>query len=394
MTKEPEMTSEFVNRPACAVDVSSEVKKIPLFKVFMPKSVMGPLKKTLMSGYIAQGPRVLEFEEKLKDFLGVKNILTVDAGTHALELALRLAGVDEGDEVISSPLTCVATNMPVMARGAKIRWSDVLVDTGNIDPESIERLITPRTKAILYVHWAGNPANIDRINEIAKKHNIKVIEDAAHAFGAGYKGKRIGNHSDFVMYSFQAIKHMTTGDGGALVCKDEEDHKRGRALRWFGLDRTAIKEELRWYYDIKEWGYKFNMNDIDATIGLEHLKYTEKILKVCRWNGNYYNKNLSKVKGIRVLRQEDGASSAYWLYTLLAERRDEFIEYLKKKGIDNSIVHTRNDVYTCFKDFKDDLPRPGLEEFTSKYVSIPSCWWVKKEDAKYIVDSIKAFYER
>ncbi len=393
MTQE-KMTSEFVNQPVNSVNVEIGARKIPLFKVFMPKSVMKPLRDTLMSGYIAQGPKVAAFEEKLKEFLGVKNILTIDAGTHALELALRLAGVNEGDEVISSPLTCVATNMPVMSRGGRIRWSDVLADTGNIDPDSIERLITKKTKAILYVHWAGNPGNIDRINEIAKNHNLKVIEDAAHAFGSEYKGKKVGNHSDFVMYSFQAIKHLTTGDGGALVCKSEEDHKRGRALRWFGLDRTAIKEELRWYYDIKEWGYKFNMNDIDATIGLEHLKSTEKIIKICRRNGEFYNKELSKIKGIKVLRQEQGARSSYWLYTLLADRREEFVEYLKKKGIDNSIVHTRNDVYSCFKEFKDDIPRPGLDYFTSKYVSIPSCWWVKKEDAEYIVKTIKEFYEK
>ncbi|MEK6967677.1 MAG: aminotransferase class V-fold PLP-dependent enzyme, partial [Nanoarchaeota archaeon] len=223
-----------------------EQKTIPLFNVFMPVGVMDSLKKTLYSGYLAQGPRVAEFEEKLGKFIGNPRALTVDCGTHAIQLALRLAGVGHGDEVISSPLTCVATNMPILESGAKIKWSDIRADTGNIDPDSIESLISKKTKAILYVHWAGNPANIDEINRIAKKHNLKVIEDAAHAFGAEYKGNRLGNHSDFVMFSFQAIKHLTTGDGGCLFTKNEEDFKRGRALRWFGLDRNAIKEELRW----------------------------------------------------------------------------------------------------------------------------------------------------
>ena len=136
------------------------------------------------------------------------------------------------------------------------------------------------------------------------------------------------------------------------------------------------------------------MRVVDATIGLEHIKHTPEIIKICRRNGEYYNKELSKVSGMRVLRQEEGAKSSYWLYTLLADDRENFIKFLSEKGIDNSIVHTRNDVYTCFKESKDDLPRPGLEKFTKKYVSIPSCWWVTEDDAKYIVDTIKQFYSK
>jgi dTDP-4-amino-4,6-dideoxygalactose transaminase len=369
-------------------------KKIPLFNVFMSHSIIKPLSKTLFSGYIGQGNGVSDFEDKLAKFIGNPYVLTVDSGTHAIELALRLANVDFGDEVISSPLTCVATNMPIMCRNAKIKWADILPDTGNIDPESVERLITPKTKAIIYVHWAGNPANIDAINEIAARHKIKVIEDAAHSFGAGYNGKKLGNHSDFVIFSFQAIKHLTTGDGGALFCKDKNDFERGRALRWFGLDRTKIKEELRWYYDIKEYGYKFNMNNIDATIGIENLKKIPKILTMHRRNGKFYDKELSKINGIRVLRQEKGASSTYWVYTFLAEKREKLIDFLNKKGIGNSIVHTRNDTYTCFKDFKDELKRPGLDNFSKKYISIPSGWWVNKNDAKFIVETIREFYEQ
>src|SRR3989344_688915 len=364
-------------------------KTIPLFKVFMPPEVIEPLKKTLYSGYLAQGPRVAEFEEKLGNFIGNQHTVTVDSGTHAIQLALRLADVEPGDEVISSPLTCVATNMPVMEAGAKIKWSNILADTGNIDPASIEQLITKKTKAILYVHWAGNPANIDEINRIAKKHSIKVIEDAAHAFGAQYKGKRLGNHSDFVMFSFQAIKHLTTGDGGCLFTKSEKDFIRGRALRWFGLDRSAIKEDLRWYYDIKEWGYKFNMNDLDATIGIEQLKHVENNLKIHQRNGQYYDEELMKLPGIIPLRQEKGAKSAYWVYTLLADNREKLEKHLKSKGIATSIVHTRNDVYTCFKEFKDSIKRPGLEEFSKKYISIPCGWWVSQKDAEYIVKCIR-----
>lgn len=371
----------------------NKIKKIPLFKVRMEEGVIKPLKKVLYSGFIAEGEPVNKFEDKLREYIGNPYLLTISTGTHALELALRLANVGPEDEVISSPLTCTATNMPIMNGGAKIVWSDILGDNGNIDPDSIEKLITPKTKAILYVHWAGNPANIDAINKVAKKHNLKVIEDAAHAFGAEYKGKKIGNHSDFVMFSLQAIKHLTTGDGGILCCKNKQDFERGRSLRWFGIDREAVREELRWHYDIEEWGYKFNMNNIAATIGLENLKGLPNALKKHRRNGKFFNKELSSVPTIKILRQEKGANSVYWVYTLFAENREGLVKYLKENGIATSIIHTRNDIYSCFKEFKDDIPRPNLDKFTEKYVSIPCGWWVTREDAKFIVDKIKEFYE-
>lgn len=368
------------------------LKNIPLFKVFMPANVIEPLKKVLYSGYIGQGKEVEEFEKGLREFIGNPYGLALDSGTHALNLALHLANVKPGDEVISTPLTCIATNSPIKEIGAIIKWADICPDTGNMDPNSIERLITPKTKTIIYVHWAGNPGDIDKINEIASKYNIKVIEDAAHSFGAEYKGKKLGCHSDFVMFSFQAIKHMTTGDGGALFCKNKEDFDRGRALRWFGLDRNKIEEEKRWYYDIEEIGYKYNMNNIDATIGIEQLKYIKENLEKHRRNGKFYDERLSKISGIKTLRQEEGVNSVYWVYTFLADKRKSLIEYLNNHGINNSIVHIRNDIYTCFKEFKSKFPLEGLDKFSEKYISIPCGWWVSEEDARYIVNTIKKFY--
>lgn len=371
-----------------------EIRNIPLFKVNMPPETMDALRSTLYSGYITSGPKVIEFEQKLGDFIGTRQLLCVSSCTHAIELALRAMDFGPGDEIISSPLTCIATNMPVMVFGARIRWADVLPDTGNIDPASIEPLITPRTKAIIYVHWAGNPANIDAINSIAKKHGLKVIEDAAHAFGAEYKGSKVGLHSDFVVFSFQAIKHITTGDGGLIVCKDAKDFERIKALRWFGLDRERFKgrDELRWTLDIQEYGYKFNMNDIDATLGLAQLPYIGGVLKTCRRNGRFYDRELADVPGVTVLRQEESANSAYWLYTLLVDRREDFVDFMKSKGIATNIVHTRNDTYSCFKDFKEDRPLPGLEEFAKRYISIPCGWWVVEDDAQYIVDAVREFF--
>ena len=207
--------------------------QIPLFKVHMPKSVQEPLLEILFSGFIGQGPQVEKFEKILAKYIGNPYPLTVNSGTSALQLALRLAGIQLGDEVISTPMTCTATNMPILAAGAKIVWADIDRLTGNISAASIEEKITSKTKAIIAVHWGGYPCDMMAINAVAKKYNIKVIEDGAHAFGAEYMQQKIGNHSDYVMFSFQAIKHITTVDGGVLFVRTKEDYQRGKLLRWY-----------------------------------------------------------------------------------------------------------------------------------------------------------------
>jgi dTDP-4-amino-4,6-dideoxygalactose transaminase len=218
---------------------------IPLFRVHMPGSVMEPLQKVLMSGYIGQGPKVEEFEKALVPWVGNPNCLTVNSGTSALHLAMRLAGVERGTEVISTPTTCSATNEPILERGGGIVWADIDPWTGNIDPMDVERKITGKTKAIIAVHWGGYPCELDELLRISRKYGIALIEDAAHAFGATYRGRQIGSHSSFVCFSFQAIKLLTTVDGGLLVCPSMDDYRRGKLLRWFGIDRETPRKDLR-----------------------------------------------------------------------------------------------------------------------------------------------------
>src|SRR3989338_2433791 len=227
-------------------------RSIPLFKVHMPKTVLKPLGKVLMSVYIGEGEKAHEFEKKFQEYIGNPYIAMVNSGTSALALAYRMAGIGPGDEVISTPMTCLATNEPIMLLGAKIVWADIDASTGNIYPASIEKRITPKTKAIVVVHWAGNPVDIAAVSKIAKKHNLKVIEDAAHAFSAKYNGKYIGNHSDYVCFSFQAIKHLTTVDGGAIAVKTPEDYKRAVLLRWYGNSRSNTSDPIQWVGDVEE----------------------------------------------------------------------------------------------------------------------------------------------
>jgi perosamine synthetase len=359
---------------------------IPLFKVFMPKSVMQPLKEVLFSGYIGEGPRVEEFERKLAPWFGSENVLTLNSGTSAIQLALRLANVGYGDEVISTPMTCVATNEPILSIGAKIIWADINPDTGNIDPEDVAKKITKKTKAIIAVHWGGYPCELELLNKLAIVHGVKLIEDACHAFGATYHGKPIGSISDFTCFSFQAIKEITTVDGGALICKSKKDYQRGRLLRWYGIDRKCNRKDFRCEADITEFGYKFHMNDVAATIGIEQLKYVTANLKKTRRNAARYNRAFTSLAQISPLRYENDMESSYWLYTLRVKSLRLFMQWMQKAKIVVSQVHARNDFHTIFKDYISELP--GVDEFVSSQVSIPVGWWLTPADISYIIDII------
>ena len=369
--------------------LSGQGEAIPLFKVFMPESVMEPLREVLLSGYIGEGPKVKTFERQLSGWFGNPHTLALSNGTAAIQLALRLSNVGPGDEVISTPVTCVATNTPILAMGARIVWADIDSTTGNIDYRDVERKIGPRTKAIICVHWGGYPCELDELNKLAARHGIKLIEDACHAFGANYKGKPIGGHSDFACFSFQAIKEVTTVDGGALTCRAEEDYRRGKLLRWYGIDRTSNRKDYRCEEDIEEFGYKFHMNDVAATIGIEQLKYVQRNIEKVRKNASKYDEAFSSLATVAPLRYGLDRQSSYWLYTLLAEDRERFIKTMKEAKIVVSQVHARNDKHTMFRDFIANLP--AADEFVSKQICIPVGWWLTDKERAHIIETILGY---
>lgn len=366
---------------------------ISLFKVFIPRSVKKPLLDTLFSGFIGQGDKVDEFEKKLINYFGNPNLLTLNSATSGLHLALTLANVSTGDEVITTPLTCTATNWPILAHNAKIVWADIDLSSGNINPNSIQMKITSKTKAIVVVDWGGTPADIKRIKKIAyktvkgKKIRIPIIEDAAHAFGAEYDDIKLGNIADYTIFSFQAIKHMTTIDGGILLLKNKKDYERGKLLRWYGIDRSAKGRNSRIEENVYEWGYKFHMNDVNATIGIEQLKYVDKNLNKHRKNANYYFKHLNGVKDVSLLYPLKNTKSSFWIFTLRVKRRDKFQVYMNKNGIMTSKVHRRNDTHPVVKEYKSILPQ--LDKFDKEMICIPVGWWVSNKDREYIVRTIK-----
>jgi dTDP-4-amino-4,6-dideoxygalactose transaminase len=366
---------------------------IPLFKVHMPEAVMGPLREVLLSGYIGQGKKVDEFEAALVKRVGNPRCLTLNNGTSGLHLALRLSGVGPGKNVVTTPMTCTATNEPILANGADIKWADINPMTGEIDPDDVVRKVDAKTAAIICVHWGGYPCDLASLNVIAFKYGIPLIEDAAHAFGASYRGKPIGSVSDFTMFSFQAIKHLTTVDGGLLTCRMDDDYRRGKLLRWYGICREG-RSGFRCEPDIKEYGYKFHMNDVCATIGIVQLSYVDGILARHRDNARYYDMELADVFGVEPLAYDKERMSAYWLYTILVDGGvKEFEEFMGGKGVQVSPVHKRNDVHTMMVRFRDDH-LPGVDEFERRQVSIPVGWWVTDEDRKTIADAIKEWSVR
>jgi len=399
--------------PTHSMRKSGPANEIPLFKVFMSPEAIRRAAQTLASGFIGQGPVVEEFEKYLQNYFNQEYILTTNSATSAEHLALHLLkppkttiekydvayteskwpGIAFGDEVLTTALTCTATNFPILANGFRIKWVDIDPLTLNMDLEDLARKITPRTKAIVIVHWGGYPNDLDKLRKIQntafKMYGFKpaIIEDCAHAMGSKYKGKLIGTHGNICTFSLQAIKHITSGDGGILTLPHFELYKRAKLLRWYGIDRDNNRKDFRCESDISEWGFKFHMNDINASIGIENFKVSDAIIRRHKENAAYYDKELKDIPGVTLLAREPGHESSFWIYSLLVERKDDFQKYMKEQGVITSQVHERNDMHSTMKEFASMLP--NLDKTIKKLSSIPVGWWVTDEEREYIVGCIK-----
>jgi len=379
------------------------MKTYPLFKVHVPSDeALEEIRKVFTSGFINEGEQVTQLTKGLTGRLCAKNVILTNSCTSALTTALYMCGKGE---VITTPMTCVATNAPIEHVGSKIVWADVDPDTGMIDPLSVSARITPRTKAVIAVAWAGTPPELADLSRVCKANNVKLILDAAHAFGAFYRGAPINRWADFTCYSFQAIKHFTTGDGGALICLDPNDHQRAKALKWFGLDRDRTKDDKgnwkgqQWDADIEEIGFKFNMNNVSAAIGLANLKHIDHILATHRYNASVYDSLFKDCATVVTTRKNnlqywhDSGSGSAWVYTMKvvpeksSRQRDELLKALNEEGIMAGLVHVPNDTYTCFKDSAVELP--GVREFSSRQFSLPCGWWLDREDIEHIATRVK-----
>lgn len=341
------------------------MNKINFFHTEVNPEAFVKVGEVLQSTFLSEGKLVSDFESALSRKYGILNPVAVNSGTAALHLALVVAGIGKGDEVIIPSQTFVATGLAVMMAGAVPVFADIQFYTGNIDPEDIERKISPKTKAVIPVHWGGYPCDMDKILEISFRYNLLVIEDAAHAIGAKYKGNFIGAIGDMSCFSFQAIKHLTTGDGGLLACKGQNHYERAMILRWFGIDRknSPVGASGEREYNLKELGYKYHLNNYAAALGLANLEGLSANLQRRREIAEYYNTELKDVAGIELFRYNQDRESSYWLYGFHVEKRDDFISKLASLGIPSSVVHigihknelfTHDSVNTLFEQYSFD----------------------------------------
>lgn len=364
---------------------------IPLFKVFISDKASESVARVLASGYVGEGDVVKEFEKALVPVVG-NDVIAVNSGTSAITIALRMAGVDVCSQVAATPMTCLATNEPILALGADPVWIDVNPRTGNMCPDSLQRALEKHRgaiQAIICVHWGGYPCDLEEINEIGRIHNVPVIEDAAHALMSVYQGDFIGSHSDFVCFSFQAIKTITSVDGGALTCKSHDQVERAKLMRWFGLDRTS-GSEMRCKQNPIEFGYKFQMNNLNASIGLANLKFINTLIGQRKLIAQIYNKELQGLRNVQLLEYQNDRESAYWLYTVKVKNTDKFSKHLADNGIASSQVHGRNDKKSIFSLSADDN-LPGVDEFSVEEVCIPIGYWLSLEDVNYIIEVIRRY---
>jgi dTDP-4-amino-4,6-dideoxygalactose transaminase len=362
---------------------------IPLFIPEIPVDAIDEVATTLNSRWIGQGPKVDLFEKEFGNLIGNKNpSIAVGSGTDALHLAYLLAGIKAGDEVLTPVFTCTATNIPLLYIGAKPVFVDVDPKTLNIDVSHARKVITKKTKAIVCVHYGGLACEMDEIQELADEYGIPVIEDAAHAVGAKYKNKNVGSISDFTMFSFQAIKHITTGDGGLLTFKDKDLLEKAKRLRWFGIDRSA-KQLGVWENDILDIGYKYQMTDLGASIGLASIRKFETILSLRRSLLYRYYEKLSENSRVQILGKETSVYfHAAWLFTVRVRDRRALQAKLLLNGIESNQVHYRNDRYSIFSPKKLDMP--NMNEIEDEYLVLPLHTKMNLDDVDRICEVINS----
>lgn len=361
------------------------MQMIPLFKPFMPTN-LSELDSIIHSGKLTYGEWGREFEKELSNFLGNQFILAMNSYNLAFLVALTTLGLKAGDEVIASPMSCLASNQPMATQGIKVIWADVDPNTGTLDPESVLRYINPKTKAIVHNHFCGYSGYIDELNAIAKEKGLYLIEDAIEAFGTSYQGKYIGNTgADITVFSFQTVRLPSTIEGGALAFKNKNLYEKCIRIRDYGIDRSNFRDsfgEININCNIHEPGYGATMSELNSFIGVEQMKSIKKLLKKQRQNAETWKNELRNRADIKCLKNIDETCPNYWVFGILADKKHEALEQFRRDGYYCSGVHTNNNIYSLFEQKQELI---GVEEFNRKFLAIPSGWWLKNEE-KYGAD--------
>ena len=332
---------------------------IRTWSTFVPQEAVTEITKTLQSKWINTGKKEKELREKAKRKWHFPYCVAVNNGTAALRASLAVVGVGTGDEVISTPYTFIATNTAILEQGAKPVFADIRYDDLNIDPKNIEKKISPKTKAIMVVHYAGNPCDMEEIWAIGRKHGIPVIEDAAHALGSKYKGRYIGSSGDIICFSLQVVKIITSGDGGLISTTKKEYFEKLKRIIWYGIDRDAKKtnllDPLPPSFRGDTLGFKYNMNDIVATLASVGVDHYDQAAAKRRAIGERYRRELAACQGLRLMEYYKDRTPNYQIFPIHVEHRLRFARYLKEHTIMVNINNRRNDIYPMFGGLRNNL---------------------------------------
>jgi perosamine synthetase len=366
------------------------VLNIPLHQPRVDAAAEDGVRSVLRSRWIGQGAEVRRFEDAVAAARGGPRPVAVNAASSAVRIALAIAGVGSGDEVITTPQCCTAANHPILEQSATPVFADIDYETGNLDASDVRHRVTERTKALLAVDLGGYPCAAHDLIAIAREHGLAFIEDASDAFGATYRGRPVGADSRFTVLSFGAVQLVTAGEGGMLCCPDEDDEATARRRRWYGIDRDRRVPTPDGYYafDIVEPGYGCHLTNIAAAVGLANLRAWAECLARRRAIAACYRARLAAVPGVTLFRDVDDGEHGYQLFTIHVDNRPAFCEMLRARGIECSIAHARNDLYTVFGGRRHDLPNADRYERTN--ISIPLHDHLTDEQIDRILTAIAA----
>ena len=369
---------------------------IPYGKHCIEQDDIDAVVAALQEDYIATGPGIGKFEEEFAEYVGTKYAVAVSSGTAALHACCFAIGIEEGDEVITTPFTFAASANCVLYCGGIPVFADIAINKYNIDPNEIEKKITPNTKAVIPVHFAGQPCDMEKIHYVAGKYGLKVIEDAAHASGADYYGKKIGSLSDMTIFSFHPVKHMTTCEGGMITTNNEELYKKIKGFRAYCLtkDPEQLKDKTDgpWHYEVQGLGYNYRISDVMCALGRSQLKKMDKFVSKRREVAARYNEELEDVEGIILPYQKDGCNSSWHLYTIQVEDNRRLEVYTKMKeagiGVDVHYLPVYKHPYYQENGYKD-VCCPNAEKVYSQILSIPIFYKLSYEEQTYVINTIK-----
>lgn len=365
---------------------------IPVSRPSLGDAELAAVKTVFDSGWLGLGAQVLEFEQGLQKFLGAKHVVCTNTGTTAIHLALDALGIGDGDEVVVPSFTYVATIQAITATGATPVFCDIHADDLNIDVNQIKEMITGKTKAIIPVHYRGFPCDMDEIYALAQEKNLFVVEDAAHAFGSSYKGKKVGSFGAIACFSFDPIKNITCGEGGAVVFQDDSLLEKIQQKRILGIDKdtwSRYRNERSWFYDVVTQGYRYHMSNISAAVGLiqlpKYAKMNQRKIEVAK----RYDAAFKDLEGVTLLKNNGYKDIGLFVYILkINTRRNELMDFLLTRGVASGIHYIPSHIFTFYK--KEGVHLPVTEQIYNQILTLPLFPDITDNQVDMVIAAVRA----